>query len=185
MRCSPSTANGVSRRRLRRVLLRERRPALDPALAVGQGSALAVSRGALRRARDGGGPPAPGLEGGLGLAIDHAGFHPTTRVKFGARLLLHGKERLASSAQPRAGERARPAPRPSRADRRLDPMLAAAATQDTVTLVRSGVAKLAAVLATPTSGPPKSSRPASTSIIESRARSLTATGAERARARRC
>ncbi len=31
----------------------------------------------------------------LGLAVDHPGFHPTTLVKFRARLLLHGKERLA------------------------------------------------------------------------------------------
>lgn len=31
----------------------------------------------------------------LGLPIDHAGFHPTTLVKFRARMLLHGTERLA------------------------------------------------------------------------------------------
>jgi transposase len=31
----------------------------------------------------------------LGLAVDHRGFHPTTLTKFRARLLLHGKERLA------------------------------------------------------------------------------------------
>jgi transposase len=30
----------------------------------------------------------------LDLPIDHAGFHPTTLVRFRARLLLHGRERL-------------------------------------------------------------------------------------------
>src|SRR5260370_31942102 len=30
----------------------------------------------------------------LDLPIDHAGFHPTSLVRFRARLLLHGKERL-------------------------------------------------------------------------------------------
>src|SRR6266542_558081 len=30
----------------------------------------------------------------LGLPIDHPGFHPTSLVRFRARLLLHGKERL-------------------------------------------------------------------------------------------
>ncbi|MGH2837589.1 MAG: transposase [Thermoleophilaceae bacterium] len=31
----------------------------------------------------------------LGLAVDERGWHPTTLTKFRARLLLHGKERLA------------------------------------------------------------------------------------------
>ena len=31
----------------------------------------------------------------LGLALDHPGYHPTSLVKFRARLLLHGMERLA------------------------------------------------------------------------------------------
>ncbi len=30
----------------------------------------------------------------LGLPLDHEGFHPTSLVKFRARLLLHGKERV-------------------------------------------------------------------------------------------
>ena len=30
----------------------------------------------------------------LGLPVDHQGFHPTTLVRFRARLLLHGKARL-------------------------------------------------------------------------------------------
>src|SRR3984885_13154815 len=31
----------------------------------------------------------------LGLPVDHQGWHPTSLTKFRARLLLHGKERLA------------------------------------------------------------------------------------------
>lgn len=78
----------------------------------------------------------------LGLPLDHAGFHPTSLVKFRARLLLHGKERvvfersleLASELGLISG----------RAEQILDstPMLGAAAVQDTVTLVRSSVRKL-------------------------------------------
>jgi transposase len=78
----------------------------------------------------------------LGLPLDHEGFHATTLVKFRARLLLHGKERvvfersleLASELGLISG----------RAEQILDstPMLGAAAVQDTVTLVRSSVRKL-------------------------------------------
>src|SRR5438093_3254316 len=78
----------------------------------------------------------------LGLPLDHEGFHPTSLVKFRARLLLHGKERvvfersleLASELGLLSG----------RAEQILDstPMLGAAAVQDTVTLVRSGVRRL-------------------------------------------
>lgn len=78
----------------------------------------------------------------LGLAIDHAGFHPTTMVKFRARLLLHGKERLALE---RTLELATELGLMKGAVEQIvdsTPMLGAAATQDTVTLVRSGVAKL-------------------------------------------
>lgn len=78
----------------------------------------------------------------LGLAIDHAGFHPTTLVKFRARLLLQGKERLALE---RTIELATELGLMSGAVEQIvdsTPMLGAAATQDTVTLVRSGIAKL-------------------------------------------
>jgi len=78
----------------------------------------------------------------LGLAIDHPGFHPTTLVKFRARLLLHGKERLALE---RTVELATELGLMEGAVEQIvdsTPMLGAAATQDTVTLVRSGVAKL-------------------------------------------
>src|SRR5918996_2334162 len=78
----------------------------------------------------------------LTLPIDHPGFHPTSLVKFRARLLLHGKERivferslaLATELGLLAGS----------VEQIVDstPMLGAAAIQDTVTLVRSAVRKL-------------------------------------------
>jgi transposase len=78
----------------------------------------------------------------LDLPIDHPGFHPTSLVRFRARLLLFGKERLvferslelASELGLIEGE----------AEQIVDstPMLGAAAVQDTATLVRSGVRKL-------------------------------------------
>jgi transposase len=78
----------------------------------------------------------------LDLPIDHAGHHPTSLTKFRARLLLHGKERLALEATLRlAGELGLlDAPAEQIVD--STPMLGAAATQDTVTLVRSGVRRL-------------------------------------------
>jgi transposase len=78
----------------------------------------------------------------LGLPLDHPGFDPTSLVRFRARLLLHGKERvvfersleLASELGLIRGQ----------VEQILDstPMLGAAAVQDTVTLVRSAVRKL-------------------------------------------
>jgi transposase len=78
----------------------------------------------------------------LDLPVDHPGFHPTSLVRFRARLLLHGMERLvferslelATELGLIEGE----------ADQIVDstPMLGAAAVQDTATLVRSGVRKL-------------------------------------------
>src|SRR3954454_4526022 len=78
----------------------------------------------------------------LDLPIDHPGFHHTSLVKFRARLLLHGKERivferslaLASELGLLDGS----------VEQILDstPMLGAAAIQDTVTLVRAAVRKL-------------------------------------------
>jgi transposase len=78
----------------------------------------------------------------LDLPIDHPGFYSTSLVKFRARLLLHGKERvvfersleLASELGLLEGD----------IEQIVDstPMLGAAAIQDTVTLVRAGVRKL-------------------------------------------
>ena len=78
----------------------------------------------------------------LDLPIDHPGFHATSLVRFRARLLLHGKERLvferslelASELGLLSGQR----------EQILDstPMLGAAAVQDTAVLVRAAVRKL-------------------------------------------
>ena len=78
----------------------------------------------------------------LGLPVDHRGWHPTTLTKYRARLLLHGKERLALEGTLRlAGELGLlDAPAEQIVD--STPMLGAAATQDTVRLVRYGVRKL-------------------------------------------
>jgi len=78
----------------------------------------------------------------LGLPLDHAGFHPTSLVKFRARLILHGKERVVFE---RSLALARELGLLSEAVEQVvdsAPMLGAAATQDTVTLVRSGVRRL-------------------------------------------
>jgi transposase len=78
----------------------------------------------------------------LGLAVDHRGFHPTSLVRFRARLLLHGKERLALEATLRLAEQIGLLDGPAEQVIDSTPMLGAAATQDTVRLVRHGVAKL-------------------------------------------
>ncbi len=75
----------------------------------------------------------------LGLPVDHAGWNSSTLTRFRARLLLHGKERLAlENTLSLAGELGLlDAPAEQIVD--STPMLGAAATQDTVRLVRSGV----------------------------------------------
>src|SRR5215211_7500925 len=78
----------------------------------------------------------------LGLPVDHAGWHPTTLTKFRARLLLHGKERLALENTLRLAEQLGLLAAPAEQIIDSTPMLGAAATQDTVRLVRSGVKKL-------------------------------------------
>jgi transposase len=78
----------------------------------------------------------------LGLPLDHTGYHPTTLVRFRARLLLHGKERLAlERSVALAGELGL---MDGSAEQIMDstPMLGAAATQDTVRLVRFGVRRV-------------------------------------------
>ena len=78
----------------------------------------------------------------LGLAVDHQGWHPTSLTKFRARLLLHGKEALALENTLRLAEEI--GLLDGTAEQIIDstPMLGAAATQDTVRLVRHGVRKL-------------------------------------------
>ncbi len=78
----------------------------------------------------------------LGLAVDHEGWHPTSLTKYRARLLLHGKEGVALEATLRLAEEI--GLLEGTVEQIIDstPMLGAAATQDTVRLVRHGVKKL-------------------------------------------
>ncbi len=78
----------------------------------------------------------------LDLPVDHRGWHPTSLTRYRARLLLHGKERLALENSLRlAGELGMlDAPAEQIVD--STPMLGAAATQETGRLVRHGVRKL-------------------------------------------
>jgi hypothetical protein len=78
----------------------------------------------------------------LGLPIDHRGWHPTSLTKFRARLLLHKKEGIVLENTLRlAGEMGL---LDGTVEQIIDstPMLGAAATQDTVRLVRFGVRKV-------------------------------------------
>jgi transposase len=78
----------------------------------------------------------------LNLAVDHQGWHPTSLTKYRARLLLHEKEGLALENTLRLAEQL--GMLDGTAEQIIDstPMLGAAATQDTVRLVRHGVRKL-------------------------------------------
>jgi transposase-like protein DUF772/DDE family transposase len=78
----------------------------------------------------------------LGLPVDQRGWNSSALTRFRARLLLHGVERLAlENTLALAGELGM---LDAAAERIVDstPMLGAAATQDTVRLVRSGVKEL-------------------------------------------
>jgi hypothetical protein len=84
----------------------------------------------------------------LGLPIDHLGWHPTSLTKFRARLLLHKKDGIALENTLRLARELGLLDGPLEQIVDSTPMLGAAATQDTVRLVRFGVAKLiAAVMA--------------------------------------
>src|SRR5206468_4275237 len=78
----------------------------------------------------------------LGLQVDHEGWHPTSLTKFRARLLLHEKEGLALENTLRLATEL--GMLEGTAEQIIDstPMLGAAATQDTVRLIRHGVKKL-------------------------------------------
>jgi hypothetical protein len=78
----------------------------------------------------------------LGLPVDHRGFHATTLTKFRARLLLHGRERLALENTLRLAEELGLLDAPAEQIVDSTPMLGAAATQETVRLVRHGVMRL-------------------------------------------
>jgi transposase len=78
----------------------------------------------------------------LGLGVDHQGWHPTSLTKFRARLLLHRLERLALERSLELAEQLGMLDGPVEQIIDSTPMLGAAATQDTVRLVRHGVRKL-------------------------------------------
>jgi len=78
----------------------------------------------------------------LGLAVDHRGWHPTSLTRFRARLLLHRLERVALERTLGLAEELGILDGPVEQIIDSTPMLGAAATQDTVRLVRHGVRKL-------------------------------------------
>jgi len=78
----------------------------------------------------------------LGLAVDHRGWHPTSLTKFRARVLLHKLERVALERTLALAEELGMLDGPVEQIIDSTPMLGAAATQDTVRLVRHGVRKL-------------------------------------------
>ena len=83
----------------------------------------------------------------LGLPVDHAGWSPSSLTRFRARLLLHGEERLALENTLSLAEELGMLDAPAEQIVDSTPMLGAAATQDTVRLVRSGVKELLAAVA--------------------------------------
>jgi transposase len=78
----------------------------------------------------------------LDLPVDHPGFHPSSLVRFRARLLLHGKERLVFERSLELAEELGLISGETEQILDSTPMLGAAAVQDTATLVRCGVRKL-------------------------------------------
>src|SRR5215207_1958329 len=78
----------------------------------------------------------------LGWAVDHRGWHPTSLTKFRARLLLHELARVALERTLALAEELGMLDGPVEQIIDSTPMLGAAATQDTVRLVRHGVKKL-------------------------------------------
>jgi len=78
----------------------------------------------------------------LGLPVDHEGWHPTSLTRFRARLLLHRLERVALERTLELAEELGMLDGPVEQIIDSTPMLGAAATQDTVRLVRHGVRKL-------------------------------------------
>ncbi len=78
----------------------------------------------------------------LDLPVDHPGFHPSSLVRFRARLLLHGKERLVFERSLELATELGLLSGPAEQILDSTPMLGAAAAQETATLVRSGTKKL-------------------------------------------
>ena len=78
----------------------------------------------------------------LDLPVDHPGFHSTSLVRFRARLLLHGRERLVFERSLCLAKELGLVDEATEQIVDWTPMLGAAAAQDTISLVRSGVRKL-------------------------------------------
>src|SRR5437763_12168838 len=78
----------------------------------------------------------------LDLPIDHPGFHSTSLVRFRARLLLHGMERLVFERSLELATELGLLSGPAEQILDSTPMLGAAAVQDTAVLVRAAVRKL-------------------------------------------
>jgi transposase len=78
----------------------------------------------------------------LDLPVDHPGFHATSLVRFRARLLLHGKERLVFERSLELATELGLLSGPAEQILDSTPMLGAAAVQDTAVLVRAAVRKL-------------------------------------------
>ena len=78
----------------------------------------------------------------LDLPVDHQGWDPSSLTRFRARLILHGKERLVLENSLRLAEELGLLDAPAEQIVDSTPMLGAAATQDTVRLVRGGVRNL-------------------------------------------
>src|SRR3954469_14537257 len=83
----------------------------------------------------------------LGLSVDHRGWHPTSLTKFRARLLLQRLERVALERTLELAEELGMLEGPVEQIIDSTPMLGAAATQDTVRLLRHGVKQLLDVVA--------------------------------------
>lgn len=78
----------------------------------------------------------------LDLPVDHPGFHATSLVRFRARLLLHGKERLVFERSLELATELGLLSGPAEQILDSTPMLGAAAVQDTAVMVRAAVRKL-------------------------------------------
>jgi transposase len=116
----------------------------------------------------------------LDLPVDQPGFHPTSVVRYRARLLLHGEERLVFERSLELA--AELGLIEGAAEQIVDstPMLGAAAVQDTATLVRSGVRRLLDAVQAGDDGAAASSPRVLASTTRARARSRPATGRTRA-----
>ena len=121
----------------------------------------------------------------LALPVDHAGWDPSTMTRYRARLLLHGKERLVLENSLRVAEQLGLLDAPAEQIVDSTPMLGAAATQDTVRLVRSGVRKLLDAVAAAEEEAAVALDDGWSSTTPARPRSLIAAGARRPSASGC